>query len=411
MALIKCIECNGEISDRAILCPHCGSPTDKTESMISSSNTDSKISVFSKAFFNGLLNVFIITAWVAAITFSFFLILTTIFPESRIGVFASEVIENSFDYVDKKLPFLKEFVSAKNDISLKESENSSNADSLIVQINSNGNKTYPVQYINLWGYQFYTSKVDSTGSIDIGSADKQKIAELFKNISFPASLTKKLIIANIDPTLVNTGDKMIIPWLSTNSKNYLDLQPQVGTYQGVYGGAVILVNNRTGFDLSVLAHELGHVIGFKLTNDEWAEYYKLRGIPINTLRNSSDWSLSPQEDFAEVYRYIYYSNSKPIMTNYGLLVPKFGSSDSILSPCFILADNLKNDWLKKNGTMELYQYTKESQERALVSIQSDPELQKCRAENITDEIFGTVVQYVRQVDEETRQFIKDVISR
>jgi len=34
MALIKCSECQGKISDKAVTCPHCGSPVAKNEEIL-----------------------------------------------------------------------------------------------------------------------------------------------------------------------------------------------------------------------------------------------------------------------------------------------------------------------------------------------------------------------------------------
>jgi len=67
----------------------------------------------------------------------------------------------------------------------------------------------------------------------------------------------------------------------------------------------------------VLTHELGHGIALKLTESEWKEFYKLRGIPSGTPKQTTKWELSPEEDFTEVYAHVLVK--KPIQTQYGKL--------------------------------------------------------------------------------------------
>lgn len=53
----------------------------------------------------------------------------------------------------------------------------------------------------------------------------------------------------------------------------------------------------------ILLHELGHLLGDLLTSTEWTEYYEIRSIPHEVPRYANEWKRSPNEDFAEVYKY------------------------------------------------------------------------------------------------------------
>ncbi len=286
-----------------------------------------------------------------------------------------------------------------------------------VQINSDGARVYPVQYNNLWGHEFYTSKIDQSGSVDIESESKQKIANLLNALGFPASLTRSLIFVHIDPTVVKQTDRLEIPWLPNNIPSFVSpsLQPQGGTYQNVYGGSIIALNNLVGFNPAVLTHELGHLIGYQLTDQEWAQYYKLRGIPNNTSRNLSDWKLSPQEDFAEVYKNTYKqgdSSEWNVTTQYGTLVP---TSDYVefSTPCYTIKQKLIDNYISKyrdpNHDPLDFSFIFKLQKEAENAIQANSELQSCRRKNNGVSPFGGPIYMVR-VSEATKQFVKSVIA-
>lgn len=280
-----------------------------------------------------------------------------------------------------------------------------NNDPLKVQTNPDGTEIYPVQYNDLWGHEFYTSKIDQTGDINIGSGEKQKIAKIFNFIKIHPAYTKNLVIVLIDPAVVDKTERIIIPWLDDNIS--VALQPEGGTYQNVKWGSVIALNNTKGFNSAVFTHELGHLIGSKLTASDWDKYYKLRNIPVGTSKNLSEWKLSPVEDFAEVFKVTYEQgelfnpwtgqdelfSTWTVGTKYGVLVPSY-YGDDFSSPCYDIEESLINKY----------------KEQESLAVQENEELQNCRRNSSATNIFGGPM-YTSEVNEPTKLFIKDVVNR
>jgi len=428
MALIKCSECSQDISDKAFLCPHCGNPIQansvSTEEIsppvdLSADLKESK-KVFSsnKAIRSIVVGVRILIILVVALLITIFLFsFQTSSADSLIQRIANashntiQTLENAYSFIRSSKSVLQIQNNGLGNSpqitqSIQQSATNTTTNSLTVQVNQDGSKTYPVQRVDLWGYQFYTSKIDQSGNVDIGSEAKQKIAGLLKSLPFPPSLTGNLIIMNIDPTLVTSRDNVKIPWAGQSNAT-ISLQPEGGTYQGVYNGSVIALNNRAGYDLSILTHELGHLIGFRLTDDEWNKYYELRSIPANTPRQTSNPELSPTEDFAEVYRVIYY-DGQPIKTNYGILVGN--DSSLMLSKCSSIFLELQRNWLAKYGTIEYGTYNSNEIEKAGNAVQSNPQLQACREKNPLNIFTGSQL-YTRQITDGTKQFVASIVQR
>ena len=299
-------------------------------------------------------------------------------------------------------------------------------DSLAIQFSDDGKKIYPLQYNKLWGHEFFTSKIDQTGNIDIGLAAKQTIAKLLNFLDFPPNLTKNLAIVNVDTTLVGSTVLIKIPWIEGISAFAIIQQLEGGLYGTLANGAVIFLNNLVGYDLAVLTHELGHQISYYLTDQEWDQYYKLRGIPVNTPRRSfGNWSLSPEEDFAEVYKATYktaivgseeYSmveDKWTIKTKYGIFVPtKYTYSSS----CDPIEENaisgLLKTWEKNTLSYQIDYYMPPSDIMSKLEdqISADPKVQNCRKKSNELNPFGGPA-FVSQANPETQQFIKNVIVR
>ncbi len=416
MALLKCSECGGEVSDKAVSCPHCGNPI----SVESSSPTNSLPAHTSEEGPNAnrsfsFLRVIGIVFLVFGALFGVLLVTMKAYPTSAAGKFVSSVVNEMSQVIWGLRDGLQQKtgqVTVDQSISGNRGEPMARnlGGPLAVRVSPDGTKIYPVQLIDLWGYQFYTSKIDGSGIVDIGSGPKQSIGELLNTLRFPPALTRQLIVIQIDPTIVSSRDRLTVPWLGADIAGIV--QPQGGTYQDARGGAIISLNNRTGFNLSVLAHELGHLIGQRMTDQEWSTYYQLRGIPAKTPRNLEDWTLSPSEDFAEVYRNIYYPKGESVKTSYGLLVPKDGSTEPLTSDCFSLFLDLRRDWLSKNSTTSsVFLYDQELISKAERAIQIDSRLQTCRNEHPNSPFSFLGPLYIRQVSDATVKFVGTVVAR
>lgn len=66
MSLIKCPECNKEISDKAITCPHCGNPINESQPVIVQKDYKSKAKAFTIA---GII-IFLISGFIGISTTS-----------------------------------------------------------------------------------------------------------------------------------------------------------------------------------------------------------------------------------------------------------------------------------------------------------------------------------------------------
>lgn len=381
MALMKCAECGKEVSDKASSCPNCGNPVHTSANTVGMAvmqpNTRSvqelrgSLRKTEKMFFVALFVIAILS----------FLSVKYLFP---LFLYGNENIE---------LPDIRSrMVPATNGT------------------NSGASKVYEVQRNDLWGHAFYTSKIDSSGNIDIGSAAKQKIARLLAAIGFPQRLSQELVVVEVDPTLVKPGDQLEIPW-QPEQRARLDLQPMIGTYQGLGSGAVIALNNLTGTSDETLMHELGHVIGSQLTADEWTQYYKLRNIPASTPRTTENPALSPEEDFAEVYKAMYQPGGATVRTQYGLLVPSGVFGGGFGSPCYEIEQQIIRDYIRAHLDPMEMMADSAMMDSAENSATANPRVQKCRRENNGPGALGIGVMYVSRVDGPTEQFVKGIVER
>lgn len=307
-------------------------------------------------------------------------------------------------------------------------------DPLNAQANSIGGKTYPVQESNFWGYDLYTSKVDSTGNIDIGSEQKQNIVKLLNALGYPKKLTTKLIIASLDPTIVKENDTLQIPWTGYPVKfSSATRMENSGLFTQIDGkeGAIIFINNTANFNTETLTHELGHYIGTQMTEDEWRKFYKLRHIASGTPRLGSSWESSPTEDFAEVYKATYNqsplevsrvthrqsgSNEWDIKTIYGILVPS-QTNLIIDDKCYELEQELVSKYVLAhspvNNGMPYFDFSANAEQnnKARDVVQSSSELQKCRRDNNGISKYTGGYIYTSQLDEQTKEFVRSLITR
>jgi hypothetical protein len=421
MALIKCPECNGDVSDKANTCPHCGNPIYKgalpvkeVPPLIPKEND-----VVKKLPAISIKRVlYMVLIGVCALG----LLVAVYFEVPSAAAFVERVttpILSSLPTVQSVRNFIYDKVfRSKNEVVVdvgkalwppQKTTTTVEAGSLAVQTNSVGTKTYPFERIDLWGYTFYTSKIDGGGSVDIGSQNKQTIGKLLVSLSFPPDLTNSLGIVAADPTLMKSGDQFQVPWLGT-MQIPLAFQPEGGLYTQIGSGALIFLNG--GYDLSVLTHELGHQIGSHMTDQEWSQYYKLRGISASAPRRSGNWNLSPEEDFAEVYR-TTYGQGGPIQTHYGLLMASNDSSYSdFISSCSDEYNQAQQDYIKAHSTSSPYSFSLPSSDmlkKAEEAANSSPVVQVCRRDNNKASPFGGVL-YTYQVSPATKQFIQNIVT-
>jgi hypothetical protein len=395
MALVKCAECGEEVSDKAFSCPHCGNPL-HSESFpprgSSQSISQTNPAKNKKKNFPLLWTIFLV---VVALTPVLFITSWLFINPSR-------------------KPALMQQLEKRMDSPIQ--DNGENPDSAIESmetiLNNRGSKTYRVEKVSLWGYEFYTSKVDQSGSIDIGSKEKQYIAQLLKTLQFPSSLTRYLAIVSVDPTVVGKNDILLIPWGGYIAT--INLQPEGGLWRRVAPGAVIYLNNLQSSNRSILTHELGHQIGYHLTDEEWIQFYKLRGIPENTPRRANDWNLSPEEDFAEVYKSVYKSSVAnefemgdwSVNTQYGFLIPSMLGIDYDTA-CRKLFDQIRQKYIDSNSKQG---YSSEVWKNAEATADADPKVQECRKTHNGKSPLGGKL-YISQTDKSTEQFIKNVVAR
>ena len=385
MALIKCSECGRDVSSLALACPSCGNPIRNQVPQVDSKPPQTPLIPKWWRRKRFLLDIVLLLGTGVAVAF---------FIQSNSGYFRPGTATGNLihEIRDAELGEVFDEIFYVNEMRRYF------ASETYVQ-NVATEKIYSVQHNSFWGYEFYTSKIDSSESIDIGSEAKQRIAHLLNSLDFPAALTKKLVIAGLDPTVVRANAALEVPWAKVPMRlSDATVMENNGIFFAHSDGGIIFVNDYVRLDLATLTHELGHLIGTRLTDEEWKEFYKLRNIPSHTPRSGTSWATSPTEDFAEVYKFINrdrvvskYSSDLPrwdIRTEFGILV---NGRYALNSPCASIELKLK----KELGSVN----------------QGDPELQNCRRKNNgVDERLGARL-FVSGVDDQTKQFIARVLVR
>jgi len=296
-----------------------------------------------------------------------------------------------------------------------------------------------LQQVNNVGYTFYLGQIDYPDAMEIGDDIKKEITDIIHKANFPKSLLDNLAIVIVNTLAANSNQyiKMSDKLFKVN-----EFSPDFVEGGGIFGqhtkeNSIIFINKDIIYDDSsiigalgitlgiqsrlrlVLTHELGRQIGIKLTARDWEEYYKLRKIPSGTPKYGQSWQLSPFEDFAEVYKYIYTDD--PIRTVYGLLV----SNKNILQEyhCQKIYEKIVDDYYAKDETEQqdffrMPKFYTEHQDNEVII--SDTELQNCRRNVLLNSekhpeayefmsFFG--LPYKSIVDQETRNFLNNIIKR
>lgn len=282
-------------------------------------------------------------------------------------------------------------------------------------------KIITLQQVENVGYSFYLGQIDYPSTAPLGDTTKNNITQIIYKANFPKNLLKSVGIIIVNTLAVSEYEyiktsegKISMPSFSP------DFITGGGIYSGKFGKMSLIVINKTKLSSlsEILTHELGHHIGAQLTSEEWGKYYELRGIPSTTSRRGTNWGLSPQEDFAEVYRSIF-TGSK-VRTYYGLLVKSgyFYSEET----CGELYDRLMDNYKKAkypntdpwNMSWDMLFLTEEE-----AGITSNVELQNCRREVLSNQekysadwsLSFSGPPYYSIVDQATRDFMTQIINR
>jgi hypothetical protein len=217
----------------------------------------------------------------------------------------------------------------------------------------------------------------------------------------------------------STGILNNVPALTPN---FLSEGGLYGTYgNGSSSSAIIYLNKSIiASDLTgTLTHELGHAIGSKLTDADWKKFYQLRNIPTNTPRQGTNWYLSPQEDFAEVFKYTFTGIA--VRTYYGLLAPSNPSgSEMALSSCHEIYQNLYDSYAPKvdmsNYLNSIMNPVKIDYAAIEAKITANSKMQTCRRNVFAnpskypdDWEFGT--PYKTSVGQAAKDFIVSIINK
>ncbi|MCX6781589.1 MAG: hypothetical protein NTW66_00475 [Candidatus Magasanikbacteria bacterium] len=199
-----------------------------------------------------------------------------------------------------------------------------------------------LEQVNNVGYQFYIGEIETEGQTNLSEGLKNETTQVLYKGSFPKSLLNDLAIIIVNTLAVTPNPYMHTPagdikvgnfspdfmegggiytqnvqdfsliYINKTKITYSTQEAQVAAAFGNKGGAINISALR-----EVLAHELGHHLGYTLTDSDWKQYYQLRKIPTATPRINSSWEQSPTEDFAEVYTNIYFGTT--VKTVYGSL--------------------------------------------------------------------------------------------
>ena len=197
----------------------------------------------------------------------------------------------------------------------------------ISSIQIDKSKEISLQEVNNLGYTFYLGEIDNSNSI-INDNLKNEITKIIYDSKFPKSLLKNTAIIVVNSLAIKPNQYIKMGNTKLNVYNFSSSfvyeggifeQYSNGQY-AIYINKDFLINKKMSLK-EILTHELGHIIGSKLTTDDWKKYYSLRNIPTNTEldKNERLWNLSPREDFAEVYKNTF--TNLEVRTFYGYLKP------------------------------------------------------------------------------------------
>jgi hypothetical protein len=288
---------------------------------------------------------------------------------------------------------------------------------------SNNSKEVLLQQVNNLGYTFYLGQIDNTNNIT--DTFKNQITKIVSDAHIPKSILKNTPIIILNSLALTGGQYVREPTgaldnVPTLTPNFLSEGGLYGTYGNSSSSAAIIYLNKSiiASDLTgTLTHELGHAVGSKLTDVDWKKFYQLRNIPTNTPRQGTNWYTSPQEDFAEVFKYTFTGIA--VRTYYGLLAPSNPSgSEMALTSCYQLYQDLYDSYAPKFDWSNVMNPNPAKIDYAAIEakITANSKMQNCRRNVLAnpskypdDWEFGT--PYTTSVSQATKNFIVSIVNK
>jgi len=377
MSLIQCAECKQDVSTEAKICPHCGNPD---LPIVIEQRHGRKETL--KAL-TGFTIIGLIFIWLCFWSGN---LLTILLNDTPIGKIFSA---NNFPTVAQKP----------------------------------SGHVVPLQEVKNLGYDFYIAQIDSQGVNNLTDDFKNQVTKIVYDTHFPQSILTNLPIIILN-NLALTGDQYVT--ISTGNLRIPDLKPDFLSEGGIYAtftsnSAIIFINKpiiAQGQLTNVLAHELGHAVGATLSDQDWKKYYQLRGITAGTSRHGTNWNLSPEEDFAEVYKNTF--TGIDVRTFYGQLMPMVGMD---IGSCRTVYFNAESNYTPKVDSSNPSAYWQSMLRPSNVDTsaieakaEADSSVQACRrgvmsnpSAHSSDWSFGT--PYKSVVNQATKNFIVSIATR
>lgn len=381
MSLIKCSECNKEVSENALACPHCGNP--KLE----------KQPIIVHAHRSGVRQRVIILFIILIILFTFLVIF--VLPKEEYKNQISSFLSDQF-------------------LKIKELQTGAGQEKIDRMQEVADKNKIPISKISNLGITFYIGEIEYANTTNITDDLKNRITKILYNAHTPKSVIERTSIIILNNLAMESGqyvdfldNKMMIPTLNA------DFLSEGGLYfiynyndQEMANSAIIFLNKSAigGSLIEVLTHEFGHAVSSTLTKQEWVKYYQLRNIPTGTPREGLSWNLSPQEDFAEVYKNVY--TNLDIRTYYGILSSGIGD---------MCCSKIYNKLKYGDGPIFPSFLSLDEDAKKEAKIITNPDLQKCRRNVLMDyskcdSDFGVIfgAPYKSTVNQATKDFITKV---
>lgn len=274
----------------------------------------------------------------------------------------------------------------------------------------------PLQQINNVGFTFYLGQIDYPNTPGLTDEIKNNITQIIYDAKFSNNLSKNIAIIITNTLAVTPNQYLDSPF---GKVKMVQLPPVFlqggGAYSQHIGNLSFIFINKNQLNSSrlndILTHELGHYVGGFLTTTDWEQYYKLRQIPTGTPLYTSNWMLSPGEDFADVYKNVF--TKEKVQTYYGLLIR--GGYLYYENECGKIYDKLMENYKKKKypntDSWNIFMLKEED-----TDITSNKELQDCRKKVLLDpekyiEDWQYGVPYYSFVSQATKTFVINTINK